>query len=209
MMKRLAIAFFLVMMMVVSNTSSASTINWYTVTGSYLYDDSGLNNTELSVGDLVQLIVDMGGDGLDSIEFTGSSLPADDDLLLPITGLDSNPGAIGDNLGPPPHTGRFSETSTYDGSSYGGKTVYIRFWDSPAPAIGDHYGEWTVGAVLGSGDLQATPAFIGASDWTDTTLIPEPGSLLLMGIGILGLMVWIRKQRTEYREQNTDIKSTI
>ena len=199
-MKKKVIIAALIITFLNSGLSYAVGINWHAdSTPHYLRDEDG---AILSVGNLVQFILDADGDGIDSIEFTGSYLPTGGDILMPLTTGNSNTIYVGDNCDPSPTApGHFKANSGFD-ASYVGSNVYIRFWNAVSPGVGDYYGESTNLYTLANNNLQVFNilerqdiAFSGDLS-TNTQLIPEPSSLFLFSSGLIGLLfTFYRKKK--------------
>lgn len=105
----------------------AVSINWGA--SSYpIYDETGVGGTILADGDIVQLIWDQAGDGIDPAGCNG--LPTDDDQLL-----DSS--IIGH--GAFPNTGKFSDNIN-TGLVGPDAMVYVRAWNTASLLNATHYG---------------------------------------------------------------------
>ncbi len=169
-----------------------------------LYSDATFNTLlvgTIAGGDYVQLIRS-GPDGIiepvDPGNVAGYYVASTDVLF--------DEAWIGEAQGPTT-TGQFSTVETYDSTaSFIGEKIIIRFWDDYKANLSSssRYGE-SVEYTLTAGDatfnmLDSSQGGVDSDAWTSNA-IPEPGSLLLMGMGILGLVSGFRKQRI--RRQTT------
>ena len=148
----------------------AGTLEWQATdagNGEALYSDSGYAN-KLAEGNLVQLILDVDGDGLDPIDNTGSIQPAGDDILMPLSS-GSNTGSIGANT-PFDKEGHFLYSGGFSTNDYAGKDVYVRFWGSAAPGVGSNYGASSGYTLLNTQLPQEFNVVGTVSRYTDKTL---------------------------------------
>lgn len=122
---------------------AAGTLVVEAVDGNKLYEDEALSRP-LPKGNLVQVILDRDGDGLDPINLSGSIYPIGDDILMPVLSGTST-CMIGDGLPPFVEDGQFSLVVTFDNDdptpNYSGYRVYVRFWNASNPKAGSMYGE--------------------------------------------------------------------
>lgn len=148
----------------------AGTLEWEALNAGNseaLYSDSSYS-TKLAEGCFLQLILDVDGNGLTDISNTGSIQPTGDDILMPLTS-GSNTGSIGANMAfdiP----GHFQYSAGFSESSYAGKNVYVRFWNSASPGIGSAYGESSGYALADSTLPQVFNIVAAGSLYTDKTL---------------------------------------
>ena len=131
MMRKIAKAVGLALLLMLALTSIvfAVAINWGAALPNPIYDETGVGNTLLADGDIVQLIWDVDGDGIDPPGQAG--YPTDDDELLATSTIGT--GAF-------PDTGTFSDnlnTTTVGTDSI----VYVRAWNASSLSAATHYGD--------------------------------------------------------------------
>ncbi len=138
---RLSILTVLILLFLPAHLIYAGTLEWEAVNAGNreaLYSDSSYS-TKLAEGYFLQLILDVNGDGLNDISNTGSIQPAGDDVLMPLTS-GTNTGSIGANMAFD-KPGHFQYSVGFSESTYTGKNIYVRFWNSASPGVGSAYGE--------------------------------------------------------------------
>lgn len=137
------ISIFAMSLFFVTQCFAAGTLVVEAVGDGAIYVDGAFTEV-LPKGSLVQIVLDRDGDGLDTIEFSGSVYPDDDDVLLPVLS-GSNTFRVGDGLPPFAKAGQFSVVVTFDNEdpdpNYSGYKVYIRYWNAAEPKVGSMYGE--------------------------------------------------------------------
>ena len=161
-MKKLVIAL-IVTMLVMSNVHPI-TISYGTASAGA--KDSSLN--WLADGDLVQLIEDVGKDGIDAPDIGDANYIGGDDALVATA-------AIRDGF--MVTAGNFYSSAT-SASVVIGDVIYFRVFDNPTLNTSVCYDESPTVTVTGD------PQALGGPDLVTTTCIPEP-SILLAGLALL------------------------
>ena len=115
------------LLLVTVTLAYAVSVNWG-ASPNPIYDQTGVGGTVLANGDIVQLIWDQGGDGIDPPDSVGN--PTDDDQLLATS-------AIGVGSGFFPGTVVANINTNVIGV---GNQIYVRAWNANSFAGATHYG---------------------------------------------------------------------
>jgi len=154
-------------------------------TGYYIGTFAGNTNTG-APGDEDVLV------GLASYYFSnviGGSLSIES--ILKVDGMSGTDGALTVTSDPGGLTGEWSLASPYQFGFYAvkGATEFALYYVLPPQSSGD----WTTRHLLNNGGQ--IPQISHLSGLTTTTVVPEPGTAMLLGLGLLGLGAVARRRR--------------